>query len=323
LQWSVVGAGSIGRRHLRNLRALGVPALTAIRRRLEPLGEDLEDVRVSTMLPAAGDDRAAAVICSPTACHAADAIAAVDAGYHVLIEKPLADTAKGAAAIREAATRRGRVVMVGSCLRFHPVLQQLRSLMASGELGETHWAATWCGQHLAEWRPARDLHDAYSARAADGGGVLLDLIHELDYMQWLWGAIRLTSARVGSGARLGIDAEETADLVMELPGGGVATCHLDYLARPATRGGRLAGEDGSARWDLLTPSLDVWTTSSASWLAQAMPAAWTPNQMYSDELTALADCVLGVADNASSAVDGERALVLALQARASGKAGRC
>ena len=273
-------------------------------------------MNVSTVLPLAEDDLAAAVICSPTACHAADAIAAIDAGYHLLIEKPIAATTEAAAAIGDAAARRGRVVMVGSCLRFHPVLRQLRSLLASGELGETHWAAIWCGQHLADWRPARDLQDAYSARTADGGGVLLDLIHELDYVQWIWGAVRLTSARVGSGARLGIDAEETADLVMQLPGGGVATCHLDYLARPAIRGGRLAGEQGSARWDLLAPSLDVWSGRSSSWQAQPMPAAWAMNQMYCDELSAFAGCVLGVAHNPSSAADGERALALALQARA-------
>ena len=319
LRWAVVGAGSIGCRHLRNLHALGANGLMAIRRQPTGLEQDLSCVTVSTRLQAAHDDRSAAIICTPSVRHTDDAVAAIEAGYHVLVEKPLATTLPGARAIREAADAHGRIVMVASCLRFHPVLVRLRHLVSSGVLGDAHWLSVWCGQHLAEWRPSREFRDVYSARRDDGGGVLLDLIHEIDYLHWIWGAVRLTAAIIGTGARLAVDVEETADLMLTLPGGAAVTCHLDYLSRPATRGGRLAAAHGSARWDLLAPSLEVWTAEEG-WLPERMPPGWTPNRMYSDELIACAGCILHGAANPSPVADGARALAVALEAGERGAA---
>lgn len=319
LEWTVVGAGSIGRRHLRNLRALGAASAGVLRRSDEPLTGDLSGVRVHTELPAAGGDRSAAVICTPTGNHAGDAAAAMAAGYHVLIEKPLASTLDGAAVIRDAASHHGKLVMVASCLRFHPIVQELKRSVVSGALGDIHWMALWCGQHLAEWRPQRRMDEAYSARRADGGGVLLDLIHEIDYLHWICGDAEVTSASVGSGARLGIDAEDTADLLLKLAGGGVATCHLDYLARPAMRGGRLAAAGGRACWDLIVPTLDLWTEARPVWHRSTVPDGWSIDRMYGDELIAFADYVLGETENPSPLGEAERALRTALDARQAGE----
>lgn len=316
VHWTVVGAGSIGRRHLTNLRALGAPAPTVVRREAAPLDGDLADVPVVTRLEPAAHDRSAVIICTPTAQHAEDTTTALAAGYHVLLEKPIAATAADATTILDAETQSGRVVMIASCLRFHPVVQQVRQLVQSGELGPVHWAAIWCGQHLADWQPGRDYRHTYRARLADGGGVLLDLIHEIDYLHWIWGDAALVAAHLGDGQRLDIQADETADLVLRLSGAGLATCHLDYLMRPITRGGRLAALHGSARWDLIDQTFELWRDTDPCWRAVPMPAGWMVNQMYCDEIAAFADCVVLGAANPSPTADGARALATAMSARA-------
>jgi predicted dehydrogenase len=315
LRWVVIGAGSIGRRHLRNLVQLGARDVTAVRREPRPFDGDLSRVAATAELPPARDDgRSIAVVCSPTVHHARDGAAALRAGYHVLVEKPVSPAFDGVEVLRQAAEAAGRHVMVGSCLRFHPALCALRAAVQAGRFGRVHWTAVWCGQHLADWRPNRDYRETYSASRAQGGGVLLDLIHEIDYLHWIFGHAELAWASAGDGGGLGIDVEETADLAMRFEAGPLAHVHLDALARPAVRGGVLAGDRGAARWDLLSPSLEVQEVDCLAPRPVVLPANWDLNQMYVDELIAFASVVDGSA-NPSPLDDGEQALRTALDAR--------
>jgi predicted dehydrogenase len=320
LRWLVIGAGSIGRRHLRNLLALGARP-SALRRGALPLDDELADVPVTDRLPsAAGGAPGVAVICTPSALHIRDALAAVREGWHVLIEKPLGSSLDGMAELEAEVGRRHAVAMVASCLRFHPVVQAVAELLRTGAVGDVLHVDVWCGQDLREWRPGRDVRDGYSADPALGGGVLLDLIHEIDYLHWWLGAGTVEQAHLVRRGPLALDVEESADLVLTFGGGTVGSCHLDYWARPAVRGGRLLGAGGSLRWDLLAPSLEVWTDAAPAWAAVPMPPRWEPNELYLDELRHLADCVLAGAPTLSPLADGARAVATVLAARAAAEA---
>jgi predicted dehydrogenase len=317
LRWVVVGAGSIGRRHLRNLVELGADNIVVVRRDARPLDGELASIPVVSELPPTVDARSAAVVCSPTVHHARDSTVALRSGYHVLVEKPVASRAEDVALMTQASAAVRRHVMVGSCLRFHPVLSELRAAVHAGQFGRVHWAGVWCAQHLADWRPNRDYRETYSASRAQGGGVLLDLIHEIDYLHWIFGQGKTGWASVGDGRGLGIDAEDSADLAVHFENGPLALCHLDALSRPAVRGGLLTGDRAVARWDLLSPMLEIREAASAVWRVATLPPGWELNQMYVDELIAFASVVDG-APNPSPLEDGERALRTALDARRAG-----
>lgn len=319
MRWIVVGAGSIGRRHLRNLLARGERDVIAVHRGGAPL-TDLGDARTArTLAEARGNGDAAVIVCTPTARHIDDALEALSARCHVLVEKPLSDRLDGLDELRAAAARAPGVVGVAHCFRFHAVLQRVRTELTAGRIGRPLSASVWCGQHLADWRPGRDYRETYSARRDQGGGVLLDLVHELDYCDWIFGPMKTLTADVQNTGALGIDVEDVADVRMYAPDDLVVECHLDYLARPATRGGRVVGEKGTLAWDLLSGTASVNDGGRA--VALGAPAPDARDEMYRVELAAFADAIAGGAPFPVGLDIGERAVRIALAARESGASG--
>jgi predicted dehydrogenase len=278
-------------------------------------------VRVaSSLADARGSGDAAAIICTPTAQHVDDALIALRASCHVLIEKPLADRLDHLDDLRDAAAGGSRVVGVAHCFRFHGLLQRVRAELAAGRIGQPRSAAVWCGQHLADWRPGRDYHATYSARRDQGGGVLLDLVHELDYCDWVLGPVRALTADVRNTGTVGIDVEDVADVRMQARDDLVIECHLDYLARPATRGGRVIGDRGTLEWDLLAGTAFVSDATSKS--ALDVPGVAERDEMYRRELAAFADAIAGAAPFPVDLDVGERVVRIALAARESGTSGK-
>ena len=116
------------------------------------------------------------------------------------------------------------------------------------QLGQIHLVRIECQSYLPDWRPTRPYQESYSAKK-DEGGVLRDLIHEVDYATWLFGWPTAVQARLRNLGRLGIDAEETAELFWEGDNGCLISMNLDYLSRPARRKMQAMGEHGTLTWD--------------------------------------------------------------------------
>ena len=124
----------------------------------------------------------AAVVATPNALHAPQAIALLEAGRHVLVEKPMATTVAECNAMIEAAQRGGASLMVAHCWRFHPDVQAMRERIASGELGEIVKTRGY-GVH-AGWGPSGWFAD----KALAGGGALPDMgVHAIDTVRYLLG----------------------------------------------------------------------------------------------------------------------------------------
>jgi predicted dehydrogenase len=239
----VVGTGSIGSRHLRVLSERGVPvfALPAIR------ASAGEFRRVASLGDAGAQGATMAIIATDTGRHLSDATAAVQAGFETLVEKPVAPTAAGVGALAEVARVARRRVFVGCTLRFSDTLRRFRELLPS--VGIVHAVEIECRSFLPDWHPDRDYRSSYSARPAEGG-VLRDLIHEIDYAGWLFGWPREIVGRVGNTGKLGIEAEEWAELCWHHDDADVSI-RLDYLTRPERRTILAAGSTGTLEADLV------------------------------------------------------------------------
>src|SRR5208282_864946 len=170
----VVGCGSIGSRHARNLKSLGVQQLgfcdtssEALKQCREELhgeafgdyGEALEKFRPDMVL-----------ICTPPVYHVDEALAALQARAHVFIEKPLSHESSGIQALITEARRRDRNVQIGYNMRFQPGLQIVKELIDSGKIGRVLWLTAEAGQYLPDWRPWQHYRESYSARHEMGGG---------------------------------------------------------------------------------------------------------------------------------------------------------
>jgi predicted dehydrogenase len=220
----VVGVGSIGTRHAQVLTSLGCEVAVVSRRP----GAGGWPTYATIVDGLAHHVPAYVVLARETARHAPDLVELDACGFdgRVLIEKPL--TAHPTSVPLTGFAR----VAVAYNLRFHPVLLALRRELA----GTRPVAVTvHAGQHLSTWRPGTDHRTSYSADPVAGGGVLRDLSHELDYLQWLFGPWRRVAAVGGSSGVLGIASDDAWGLLLELERCPIASVQLDYLDRVGQR----------------------------------------------------------------------------------------
>jgi predicted dehydrogenase len=323
----ILGAGSIGRRHLRNVLALGHEVVAVF----DPDGARLEEVRplvpggcrlVTEEADAFGRDADAALICSPTHRHLDQARAALGRGWHVFVEKPLSHTLEGTATLVEEAARSGRTVLVGCNLRFLPSLVLVKRLVEEGRIGRPLAARAHCGYYLPFWRPHTDYRQGYGAKQATGGGIILDSIHEFDYLMWLLGRPREVFAYAGKVSSLEIDTEDNADVLMRFDYGTVANVHLDYLQRTYRRSCDLIGEDGVIAWDYISQSVTVYGKDDRRIEVFQESINTERNQMFVDELRHFVRCIEGGEPPALDAAGGRAVLEVALGAKASAAQGR-
>lgn len=307
----LLGLGSIGLRHARNLLSLGA----------EVRGYDPSPERQTLLVEAGGrvlSDRAeafladAVLIASPSQLHRRDLQDAITAKRHVFIEKPLAHTDDGLEALLDLAEARGLVVFCGLNLRFHPVVRAAAELLTSGILGKVLWSRIIGSAYLPSWRPHQDYRQGYTANPLTGGAIF-DNIHEIDLAFHLLGPGRVAGAAAMRSGTLEIEAEDIASLVVQHANGALSAIHLDYATRPAQRGFEIAGSGGIIRGDLLTRTLTHLDVDGTVLKNDQYPGAFADD--YVAEMSAFLSCVAG---NAKPPCDGRQALEvlrLALTAR--------
>ena len=260
----VVGSGSIARRHVLNLQTLlpdaEVGCVSASGRQLHP-GDTPAPIRLATFRDALMWKPDLAVVASPAPFHLDHAAALLVTGIAVLIEKPLSDSgARHDALIHKIAPWRGRIEVAYN-LRYLSSFGQMRSLLADQTIGRLHSIHIDLGQYLPDWRPQSDYRKQVSARRDLGGGVLLELSHEFDYLIHLFGHFERVYCVTRQSGDLAIDVEDSADVLCSRTDGVIAQLHLDFLQRHPTRRCKVIGAKGNLIWDLIANSIILETST--------------------------------------------------------------
>lgn len=219
----VIGHGSIGTRHARLLAELGTDVAVLSTRQID------HPNRYATLIDALTSHQPGAVVISnATATHAASLLALAEAGFEgaVLVEKPLFDHPQTLPSLPF------RHVHVAYNLRFHPLIQWLRVQLQGQPVLSVQ---AYAGQYLPDWRPGTDYRQGYSAHAVQGGGVLRDLSHELDYLGMLFGRWQRLAALGGHVSPLEIDSDDQFGLLYQTTECPMLTLQLNYLDRPGQR----------------------------------------------------------------------------------------
>ncbi|MBE3139991.1 MAG: Gfo/Idh/MocA family oxidoreductase, partial [Thermoplasmata archaeon] len=191
----IYGLGSIGRRHLANLRLIEPNAHITVwdqESRLPDCREYLspEDRFVSRLEDALAAQPEVALISSPSPLHVEAALELAKQGAHLFIEKPLSNNLDGVDELIDRCRKRLLVLLVGYNFRFYQPLQVVHQALQDGQIGRVLSTRAEVGQYLPDWRPAIDYSQSVSAKSELGGGALLELSHELDYVRWLVGEIQ-------------------------------------------------------------------------------------------------------------------------------------
>jgi predicted dehydrogenase len=246
----IVGCGSIGRRHALSARTLGYK--TAVvdidDARARAVAAEAESVAYfSNRDSAFGWGADAVVVATPHVQHIADARAAIGAGADVLIEKPLSHDLAGIEALKADCIRAGRRAFVVCNMRYHPAVDALYRGLP--QIGTAHYARAHYGNYLPSMRPGADYRTLYCARKASGGGVILDAIHEIDYLMWFFGPVVTVSADKARLSNLDIDVEDFADMALQHQSGARSVITLDYLRHCKRRGCEIIGSKGQLVWE--------------------------------------------------------------------------
>jgi len=245
----LIGYGSIGARHA-SLLAEKNHTLTVVSRNPE--------CPFQIVLPTIDDALAqgfydAALVANPTASHYEALLALRNGGFRgpVLVEKPLFDCLPKAL---DAKTGEG--VHVAYNLRQHPLLQRMKSILEGRTL---YSAMAYVGQYLPDWRPGRDYRLCYSAHKEQGGGVLRDLSHELDYLQWITSPWKAVTAIGGHFSHLEISSDDVFGLMWRSERCPLVQVELNYLdrAQPARREVIVNAEGMTVKGDLIAGALTV------------------------------------------------------------------
>ncbi len=204
-----------------------------------------------TALFADGDIQAV-LICTPNHLHEEQAVAALAAGLHVLVERPMALSAAGCRRVLDAAAVARRSVVVGMSHRFRPDVAALRSFVGGGELGRPYAArVAWMNRQVnvrrTTWRQRPE---------EAGGGAFMDLgVQSLDLGLWLLGLpqVRRVSAVMARGD---LEVEDAATVLMETEDGVALTVEVSwsYNASEDRHFARVLGTDGSGSF----PPLEVF-----------------------------------------------------------------
>lgn len=327
----IAGLGSIGQRHLRNLRKLnskieiiayrsvGLNLIISDDMSAQPckdLGK-FYDIETFTNYESALEQRPDAVfITCPTSLHIPMALEAAKHNCHLFIEKPLSDSMDGIDELVATVEEKRLVAQVGYQLRFHPALRLIRQLLSERKLGQVLSVHCQFGEYLPNTHPYEDYRQGYAGRKDLGGGVLLCLSHELDYTQWLFGMPRRLFALGGKLGGLEIDVEDTASILMEHTTEGKAIpvhIHLDFVQRPPSRKCSVIGHWGKILWDYYANRVETdWKTFTFN---------YQRNRAFSDEIRHFINCLKGKDKPIVDIKEGLKSLRIALAAKRSIESG--
>jgi predicted dehydrogenase len=335
MKFLIVGLGSIGRRHFRNLIGLGEKDIALLRSHRATLPDDeLAGYPVETDLTEALKKHKpdGVIVANPTSMHLDIAIPATEAGCHILLEKPVSHSLERLDVLQKTAEKSGSKILVGFQFRYHPTLNKARELIQSNTLGKILTAHAHWGEYLPQWHPWEDYRQSYAARTDLGGGVILTLTHPLDYLRYLLGEVESLWSFNGHISPLEVDVEDVAEIGLKFVSGAVGGVHVNYFQRPPVHRLEIVGTNGTLRWDNADGMLHFYKfpASFGSYSDQPPapviesffpPEGFERNQLFVAQTRHFIETVRGESEPVCSLEDGIMALRLALAAKESMSSG--
>lgn len=252
----IIGSGSIGLRHATSLRSLRPSVdITFLREgdRADNATVPLEDCKLGFSLEKELAERPdLVVIANPSSLHLRYLEAVINHNIPFYAEKPLVTSEHDLSALKKIILDSSFVPinLVGCNLRFLPSLQAVKEMLQAGNIGKLVRTSFVAGQWLPDWRPQQDYTQSYSAKKELGGGVLLDLIHEIDAAHWLLGDFESTCGVCGKFSNLNIETTDVASILLSRKSGPLVSIQLDYVSRMPVRNYTFVGDTGTIEWDL-------------------------------------------------------------------------
>jgi len=320
----VLGCGTIGPKHIKVLRGLeiNVSAYDPDARRLASVESQYGVTTFKDIEKALDSAPDAVLICTPTHTHVSLAVKAAHRGIHLFIEKPVSHELAGLDELERIVADKRLVALVGCNLRFMQSLRQTHDCVTQGAVGTVLSVRAQCGFYLPNWAPTVDYRSRYNAKPEEGGGIILDAIHEIDYLRWMLGEAEEVFAYAGRSSSLEIKTEDLAEILLRFSGGPVVSLHLDYLQRTYRRNLEVIGEDGILVWDFMERTLKVYGKTPDQWETHQESLYIPREQMLVDEIRHFLRCLEGEEQPCNDLVFARETLKVALASKVSASTGK-
>lgn len=297
----IIGLGSIAVKHIEALRSIDSNTeIFGLRSSKSSAKiEGVTDIFEFSDIPYLGLDFT--IISNPTALHADTIRALIPYDIPLFIEKPLFDNIENEIIINEI-EHRGTLNYVACNLRFLDCLIFAKDLIKDKVINEVN---SYCGSYLPDWRPSMDFRKSYSANKDMGGGVHIDLIHEMDYVYWFFGMpVNVRSIKT-SNSSLNISAYDYASYTLEYPF-FTANIVLNYYRRDSKRSFEIVTSEGTVYVNLLKNSVSFNDTV-------IFTSHKTVLDTYEDQLIYFINTVLKSKEQINSINEAYQILQLCLQ----------
>jgi predicted dehydrogenase len=247
LRFLIIGGGSIGKRHIKNLQSLGYLEIWCLKRKKDENFEKETGVQSITSINELPGNIDAVLVCTPTSLHAEGIEIARKLDAAIFMEKPLIHRKEEFEKIKNGLSGYDKVFFIGFMLRYHPLVQKIKSIIDSNTLGKTYSARLEFGSYLPFWHPWEDHRMGYAAKKDLGGGVINTITHELDLVQYFFGNPQTVLCDSKNLNKLNVEVEEIAEAIFGYDD-KMVTLHLDYLQKEYDRNIKVLCDEGKITW---------------------------------------------------------------------------
>ncbi len=268
-----------------------------------------------------------AVIANPAPFHISSALPLVEAGAHLLVEKPISTAAAGVKKLIDKCKKNRVILSVGYNLRYLPSLQYFREQILSNIIGNILSVRSEVGQYLPSWRPKNDYRLGVTASQALGGGALLELSHEIDYLRWIFGEVEWVEGVLIKQSNLEINVEDIVHIVLGYRANNsdrrfIGTLNMDIVRHDSTRICTVIGEMGSLRWNGIEGTVEILKAGEKEWHI-IFNCKHSREDSYRAEWLNLIDCINKNIESNISGNDGLKVMkIIDAVRQASKKQGR-
>ena len=253
----LIGLGSIGKKHIQILKTIkpSVKVYRLLRNSSQKKRFPGIDENIYSLDEALNKDLDMAIISSPSSEHLKYVLPLAHSGVNLLIEKPLSNSLKKIDLIKDIKNKFSIKILTGYNLRFLKSLNFFKRKIQSGYIGKINSLESKVGQNLISWRKNQDYKKTVSAIESLGGGVLLELSHEIDYLNWIFGKLDWVSAHVEKSSDMEIKVEDTVNAILRFkknqlnPKGFSGFLKMDMFRDDHTRTCRVDGSKKTIMWD--------------------------------------------------------------------------
>lgn len=257
------------------------------------------------------------IICNETSFHVKTAIKLAKHNCHLFIEKPLSHSLKDIKTLLNLIRKKKLITMIGCDMRFHKCITEMKKIIDHGNLGKIISVRAENGSYLPSWHPWEDYRTSFASKKNLGGGVVLTLIHEIDYLYWFFGRVDEVSAITGKFSDLEISVEDFASILLRFQKNIVAEVHLDYFQQPEFRNCKIIGTKGIIYWDSNSNEVHQYSNSKKKWITKFKYKNFQRNKQFVSELQYFLNCIKNKKQTINPINDGVITLKISLAVKKS------